>query len=368
MKITKARTTLLYKPVDNLISNASRVVYGREAILIEIETDEGVKGTGLVTGMSAANRSEGDYMRYTLDRVVLPMIIGWDPFQREAIWHHLFKNTTRVGRKGAIVRAISGVDLTLWDLAGKALGVPVYKLIGYDKKEVACYASGGYYAKVGEDDAQGLAREIKDYADKGFKAVKIKVGRLSVREDIRRVERIRNLIGDDVELMVDANEAWNLNEALAFCEGVKEYGLVWVEEPLPPDDLLGLRELTRRTNVPIAAGETEYTKHGIQELLDSGIRYMNADVTRVGGITEWLKAAALCQTRSIPLIPHSVPELHITCAACSRSAPFIEYWLPDHPMQGLFVQLFAETNKRMQIKPGILSPLDEPGLVIEKNG
>lgn len=365
MKITNATTKFLYREGDQLYANASRVVYGRELIIIEIFTDEGVTGTGFVTGMTAANRSEGDYMRYTLDRVVLPMLIGRDPFARESIWHDLFKNTTRIGRKGAIVRAISGVDIALWDLAGKALGAPVYKLAGYHKTEINCYASGGYYAGTGQNDMDGLVKEVQEYKDNGYQAVKIKVGRLPVKEDVKRVERIRKLIGDDIELLVDANEAWNINQALQFCDGVKDLGLGWIEEPLEPDDMISLRQLCQRTNIPIAAGETEYTKYGMTELLDAGIRYLNADVTRVGGITEWLKTAAICQTRNIPLVPHSVPELHVTCAACAPNTPFIEYWLPSHPGQELFYDVFRALNDGMRVRPGVLSPLDVPGLGLE---
>ena len=368
MKITGAKTTMLYRRNEQIFSNASRICYGRELILIEIYTDEGITGVGCVTGMSAANQSEGDYMRYTLDRVILPMIIGWDPFQREAIWQHLFKNTTRIGRKGAIVRGISGVDIALWDLAGKAAGLPVYKLIGYHKKQIPCYASGGYYVGTGSDNKENidfLVKEIQQYKDKNFKAVKIKVGRLSVREDVKRVEKIRSLIGDDIELMVDANEAWNINEALKFCDGVKDLGLLWLEEPLEPDDMISLKELCARTNVPIAAGENEYTKYGINELLNAGIRYMNADVTRVGGITEWMKAAAICQTRNIPIAPHSIPELHVTCAACAPNAPFVEYWLSNHQGQEMFAEVFARANKEIYVGDGLLSPLDVPGMGLD---
>lgn len=368
MKIIGTKTTLLYRPNDQAYSNASRICYGRDLILIEIFTDEGISGLGCVTGMSVANNSEGDYMRYTLDRVILPMIIGWDPFQREAIWNHLFRNTARLGRKGAIVRAISGVDITLWDLAGKATGMPVYKLLGYDKREVLCYASGGYYVGIGDNKTENidkLVEEIQEYKNRNYKAVKIKVGRLPIREDIKRVEKIRDLIGDDIDLMVDANEAWNINESLQFCDGVKDMGIVWIEEPLEPDDMVSLKELCSRTNIPIAAGETEYSKYGMNELLNAGIRYLNADVTRVGGITEWMKTAAICQTRNIPIVPHSIPELHVTCGACAPNTPFIEYWLPNHPGQELYAQVFAKTNEEMRVKDGILSPRNVPGLGLE---
>ena len=362
MKIISAKTTLLYRRNRTIESNAVRVVYGRGAIITEIFTDEGVTGHSIITGMSAANQSEEDYLKYTLDRVVLPMIIGEDPFKREYIWKKLFRDTTRIGRMGAPVRAISAVDLALWDLAGKAYGMPVYKMIGQYRDEVACYASGGYYANIGENDIEMLVREFLDYKEMNFKAVKMKVGRLPVKEDVKRVARVKELIGDDIMLLVDANEAWTFNDALAFAKGVEPIGIGWLEEPLAPDDTIALKELCSRTTVPICCGETEYHKWSVNRIIDAGCKYINADLTRVGGITEMIKIAGICQLRNIPLSPHSIPELHVTIGACFPNTPFVEFWKAGRESQMLYDELMAESKKKMDVRPGVLKPVDEPGL------
>ena len=362
MKITDVKTTLLFKPLKKMISNASRNIPGRDIILIEVFTDEGVTGTGFLTGMGAGMQSEAKVINYCINETVKPMVVGKDPLAREQLWNYVFKNSTRFGRKGAVIRALSGVDIALWDLAGQYLKVPCYKLLGYDKTEIPVYASGGYYAGAGENDLGGLVEEVKSYVEKGYKALKIKVGRLSVKDDIRRVEKIRDAIGFDFDLMADANEAWNLRKAIQFCDGVKDLDLRWVEEPLEPDDLVSFKELSERTNIPIAAGESEYTKYGFQDLIRHGVRVLNADATRMGGITEWMKTAAMAQCRNLDIIPHCVQEIHVTTCACAHNSPFAEYFLPEHPQQQFISELFIGMKEGLTVETGCIRPLELPGL------
>lgn len=362
MKITNIKTTLLYKPFKTAIANASRVIPGRDIILIEIETDEGLTGVGFLTGMGVAYNSEAGLVKDNIDRALKPMLIGCDPFAREHLWRKIFRATTRFGRKGATIRALSGIDIALWDLAGKAAGLPVYKMIGYDKADIPAYASGGYYGGSGENDVEALAEEVQSYTAKGYKAIKIKVGRKEVKEDIRRITQIRRLVGNDIELMVDANEAWNVNDAIRFCEGVKDLDLYWVEEPLEPDDLTNHKVLADKTCIPIASGESEFTKYGFWGLIKNGVRIIQPDATRVGGISEWLKVAALGQCLNLPCVPHAVQELHVTCVACASNSPFTEYFLPEHPMQEFISELFVQSTEAMKMKNGKISPLDVPGL------
>ena len=362
MKITDVKTTLMFKPFKQMISNAVRNIPGRDVILIEVLTDEGITGIGFVTGMGAGFQSEAPVIQYCIEKTVKPMVLGKDPLAREQLWSFVFKNSTRFGRKGAVVRALSGVDIALWDLAGKVANMPCYQLMGYEKKEIPVYASGGYYAGAGENDLVGLVEEVQSYVEAGYKAMKIKVGRMSVKEDIRRIERIRETIGFDFDLMVDANEGWNINKAVQFCDGVRDLDLRWIEEPLEPDDLESHLELAHRTNIPIASGETEYTKYGFLGLIRNGVRVLNADVTRVGGITEWMKVAGLAQCWNLPMVPHGIQEIHVTCTACAHNAPFTEYFLPTHPLQQFLSELFAQMTEGLEVRNGCIRPLDVPGL------
>jgi L-alanine-DL-glutamate epimerase-like enolase superfamily enzyme len=312
--------------------------------------------------MGAGFQSEAPIIQYCIDKALKPMITGKDPLAREYLWKQMFKNTTRFGRKGAMVRALSGVDIALWDLAGKAANMPCYKLIGYDKYKVPVYASGGYYAGYGDNDISGLLEEIQSYIERGYKAMKIKVGRKEVKEDIKRIAKVREAIGFDFDLMVDANEGWHINDAIRFCEGVKDLNLYWVEEPLEPDDLESHLTLSQRTNIPIASGETEYTKYGFLGLIRNGVRIIQPDATRVGGVTEWLKVAALGQCWNLPVVPHGVQEIHVTCMACANNGPFTEYFTSEHPLQQFISELFVQMNEGLEVKGGTIHPLDVPGM------
>jgi len=361
VKIIDVKTTLVSKPLQKTISDASRNIPSRDIVLVEIITDENLTGVGFLTGVGAAFRSEAPIIKYIIDKALKPMIVGKDPLAREQLWRYMFRNTTRFGRKGAAIRAISGVDIALWDLAGKFANMPVYKMIGYDKYEIPVYASGGFYS--GGSDLSALIEEIESYIEKGYLAVKMKVGGRAVKEDIMRVEKIREVIGDMIEIMVDANEGWNINDAIRFCDGVKDLNLYWVEEPLEPDDLDGYKKLSQSTNIPIAAGETEYTKYGFLDIIQKGgVRIIQPDVTRVGGITEWLKVASLGQCWNLPCVPHAVQEIHVTCVACAHNSPFTEYFTPDHPLQELISEVFVEMSSAMKVNNGTIRPIDVPGL------
>jgi D-arabinonate dehydratase len=352
----------MVKPFDRMVSSAYRNMSVRDVILVEIFTDEGITGVGFLTGLGVAHQSESPIIKYCIDKALRPMIVGQDPFAREHLWKSMFKNTTRFGRKGAMVRAISGVDIALWDIAGKAANMPCYKLIGYNRTEIPVYASGGHYAGAGENDLDGLGEEIRSYVEKGFQAIKIKVGRKSVREDLRRVAKAREVAGDRINIMVDANLNWNINDAVRFCDGAKELNLYFVEEPLEPDDYESYKALADRTNIPIAAGESEYTKYGFLALVNSGVRVIQPDVCRVGGVTEWLKAASLGQCWNLCVVPHGVQEIHVTCCACSTNAVMTEYFTSEHPLQQFLSELFVQMDEGLRVVNGTIRPLDVPGM------
>ena len=358
MLITDVKYTLVGAPTKQVIANAVRSYYYNYYVLTEIHTDEGITGLGYLGGVNDL----GPAAKAILETFT-KLLIGKDPLARGEIWELLYHTTIRYGRRGLVIRAISTIDNALWDLAGRALKLPVYKLIGYHKKEVQSYASGGYYAADGSNDMGALKEEAARYKAEGYQAIKIKVGRMAdVKDDIKRTAQIRELIGDDLGLMVDVNEAFDLNKALRYCEGVKDMDLYWIEEPFTPDDFVSLRELTKRTNIPIACGENAYLKYEFADLLEAGVRYINADATRCGGITEWLKIAALCEARGIPVVPHCAQEINVTCCACSAGAPMTEFFMPF--WGGISSDIFPNQGA-IKKQNGMLTPPDIPGLITD---
>ncbi len=364
MKITEIKTSFLSKPLSESVQDATLVQSQRDIILAEVFTDEGLCGVGFITALGAVNGSEPLVLKYCMDKTLAPLLIGKDPFAREAIWEECFRRTTRFGRKGAMIKALSAIDTALWDLAGKAAGIPTYKLLGYDHRDIRVYASGGYYSCDDPSDVSKAVEQIQGYIECGYPAVKMKVGKLPVRKDIERVRRIRECIGDSIDIMVDANQAWNIVDAIRFCDGVRDLGIGFVEEPLPPDDLDGMKELSRRTNIPLAAGETENTKYGFHDLISHGVKVLNNDVTRTGGITEWKKVSAMAQVWNLPVIPHGVQELHVSLCATIPNCPMTEFFLPTHPIQEFISEFFVEVAPGMKVVDGCIHPVDVPGLAL----
>ena len=365
MKIVEIKTSHLAKNISNPVQDAILKSTQRDILLAEIKTDEGVTGVGFITGLGAANGSEGPVLKYCMDKCLAPMMIGKDPLAREQIWEECFRETTRFGRKGAMIKALSCLDIALWDLAGKYLNIPTYKLLGYNNPNVRVYASGGFYDGKNPMDISRTVDAIQSYVEQGYPAIKMKIGKLSIKDDVERVRRIREKVGNSIDIMVDANQGWNVVEAVRFCDAAKDLNLGFVEEPLPPDDFDGYYELSQRTNIPIAAGETENTKYGFYDLIKRcGVRVLNNDVTRTGGVTEWKKVSSMAQVWNLPVIPHGIQEIHVSLCATIPNSPMTEFFLPTHPIQQFISEFFVEIAPGMKVVDGCIHPVDVPGLAL----
>jgi L-alanine-DL-glutamate epimerase-like enolase superfamily enzyme len=254
-------------------------------------------------------------------------LMGQDPRAVEALWSRMYRDAVLIGRKGAAVRALSAVDIALWDIKSKAAGLPLYQALGGGFVEtVPCYASGGYYWRDRHPDT--VADEVAGYVEAGFTAVKIKVGQPDHHAEVERALKARDAIGADTILMMDANNAWSDAAAAIYAiRGLEESDPFWVEEPLLPDDVIGHAEVRAAVSVPIATGEIEATRWGFASLLDHGsVDMLQPDATVLGGITEFQKVAALAGVKSVPLYPHWMHHIHVSMVAAFPGAAMVEYF------------------------------------------
>lgn len=306
--------------------------------IVEIETDNGIVGIGNVALAPAV-------AKVIIDQYLTPLILGQDPFDYEYLWQRMYRSTLAWGRKGIGMAAISAIDIALWDIMGKATNKPVFKLLGGRTKEkIPCYAS-----KLYRSDLNEMQAEAQSYLDQGFKAMKMrfgygpKDGPAGMRENIKSVAAVREVIGDDIDLMLECYMGWNLEYAKRILPRLVEFNPRWLEEPVIADDIDGYAELNQLTCIPISGGEHEFTIHGFKQLLDKkAISVIQYDTNRVGGITAAHKINALAEAYSVPVIPHAgqMHNYHLTMA--SLASPMSEYF-PVHDVEignELFYYLF----------------------------
>lgn len=354
MKITDVRMEMFKWPRARPITNGLYTYTHNLLNLVVIETDEpGITGIGMAGGIPVTPEVGGAFVVH-----FKKMLVGLDPLDNERIWHEMWRPKL-VGRRGISTRVISGIDIALWDIKGKAANMPLYKLLGGFSNRVDTYIAGGYY-----EEGKGLkelAQEMERNMEIGARAVKIKVGGAPIHEDIERVRVCRETIGPDVKLMVDANNAYRHYEAIAFARKAEKYDLFWFEEPVEPDDYLGQAEITRATSVPVAAGENEYTRYGFRDMINHrAVDILQPDALILGGITEFMKVAALAQANDLDIAPHGAQEVHIHLVSAVSNGLILEYYRDSfNPMYGKMWE------HELEIKDGYVYAPDRPGMGLE---
>jgi L-alanine-DL-glutamate epimerase-like enolase superfamily enzyme len=349
----EARTISI--PLRRPLEFSTRRVLAREYTLVRIRTTDGVEGTGYCYCGNRAGHLVTQFVRDLLRDHVLNV----DPFAVESIWTNMFRDAVLLGRRGAGLRAISVVDVTLWDVIGKATGLPLHRLLGGPKADrVPCYASGGYYWDNVDHDKY-VFDECRGYVEAGFKAVKIKIGGLPLKDEVRRVRAAREAIGPDIPLMMDANNAWpDATTAITAINAMAEVNPFWVEEPLMPDDIRGHAAIREKVSVPIATGEIEATRWGFQSLLEHrAVDMLQPDSLVLGGITEFRKVAALAAAHNVPLYPHWMHHLNASIVASIPNAVMVEYF-PDLSVLNLGEVL----QSPIRASNGTLPLPQEPGI------
>ncbi|MEU2900871.1 mandelate racemase/muconate lactonizing enzyme family protein [Streptomyces sp. NPDC006967] len=300
MRITKVVSHVLQYDLDEELGYSQQYYARRSAHIVEIQTDEGLTGWGECFGpgnVALANK-------VIVEQVIAPMIVGSDPRDREVLWHRVYNLLRDHGQKGMPIQALSGVDIALWDLFGKLTEQPLHQAIGGAfRQSVQVYGYGMMLAR-GKGLEQRMAEDAAVIRDSGYAATKMKIG-LGVARDIELVAAVRDALGPDFPLMVDANHCYDVTDALQVGRELSRLGVAWFEEPVAPEDREGYRRLRDSLEVNIAGGEAEFTRWGWRDLLDAGcVDIAQPEVCALGGITEYLKVRALAHSRFIPIVNH----------------------------------------------------------------
>jgi len=375
MKITNVRATWIHVPIPPERQHTSD--FGRtlsfDSVLVKVETDGGVVGWGEAkAGVGSTASAYG--LTAIINRDYAPLLIGQDPRDVSRLWDVMY-NTPRegyavdrghvlpqLGRRGLSISAIAGVDIALWDLLGKSLGAPVWRLLGGRRAaRMPAYASGGWA------DEASIGQQLLSYVNQsGFRAVKMRVGVMDgePRRSAARVHAARKALGSDVKLMADAHGTWTVSEAKAFCRMVEDCDLFWLEEPVAADDKTGLAEVRRASAVPIATGESEFTRHDFREIGElRAADVLQPDLAIAGGITEGVRIGAITSAYNLRLAPHlwsGAPAFAAGIAlAASQSSGFIlEYALGANPL------LHELVHEKFPVVDGQIEIPDRPGLGI----
>ena len=356
MEIAEVESFAVSIPLEEPVSFATRTVEERDHAITYVRTDDGIEGLGYTLGYGGST-----LVADAVTDVLAPMVEGEDPRDTERLWREMFDGTVQIGRKGVMLRAIAIVDIALWDIAAKAADAPLYKYLGAYRDSVPAYASGGYYREG--KGLEGLREEMRRYVDRGHDAVKMKVGRLSPAEEAERVRAVRETIGDERVLMVDANGAWKSKpEALRTCRAIAEYDPYFVEEPVMPDSVSLMAEVNDALEYSVAAGELEFSRYGFAELMREGaVDVVQPDATVCGGITEWLKVANTAASYDVPVAPHYNWDLHAHLVAASENGTWVEYFHRDSDVK-VFDDVIEEP---LTPEDGEIALPDRPGHGIE---
>jgi D-galactarolactone cycloisomerase len=376
VKISSIKSHVLRYELDKELGYSQQYYKHRTAHLVEIETDEGITGWGECFGpgnIALANK-------YIVEKVIQPLIIGEDPINKEYIWHKVYNLLRDSGQKGMPIQALSGIDIALWDILAKKAKLPLYQLLGgKTNKKIPVYGYGMMLQrKPVEELCELFKKEANQIKEKNFNAMKMKVG-LGPKEDLKLVSAVREAIGNNFKLMVDANHAYNRNDALYVGKGLDEMEIYWFEEPVAPEDYDGYKELKEKLKTNIAGGEAEFTKYGWNQLIKYNcIDIAQPEVCGLGGITEYLKVSALAQSNFIPIVNHvwgsalSVAvNLHLLTSLPDMpgglfpTKSMLEF---DTTEKNIFITDLAEEKfsilDQVKDKDGFASPLENIGIGI----
>ncbi|MDH3221570.1 MAG: mandelate racemase/muconate lactonizing enzyme family protein [Gammaproteobacteria bacterium] len=345
MKITRFRTTLVNVPLEAPIATAIHRIESTGCVLLELETDQGLVGESYVQTLNGVRLGA----LHEMLRGFAHQVEGRDPHMVAQIWQDIWNEMNPIGHKGFSIAALSAIDIACWDLLGKAAGLPLHKVFGACRERVKTYASGGLWLSQPIDS---LVREAAGFIDAGFLAMKLRLGKATIAEDIERVRAVRDAIGPGIELLVDANQSLGVKHAIRLGRELEQFDLTWFEEPVVYHNLVGCAEVRAALDTPIAAGETEYTRYGMRDILAAAaVDVLMPDLQRIGGFSEMRRVAALASAFDIPISTHLFTEHSLCIAGAEIGCISIEHMPWTAPL----------FNEAMEIGGGLITIPDRPG-------
>jgi L-alanine-DL-glutamate epimerase-like enolase superfamily enzyme len=369
MKITNIEVIPLVRRLENTFSGGTYRIVNRNTLITRVYTDQGIVGE--VFG-GDEDRTQAEIVSLIRNELA-PLLVGEDARDVERLWEKMFSHPVDLGNRSLhvldlhnhaiVMQAIAAIDMAIWDALGKLYNVPLYKLLGGYCDRVPVIAIGGYY-EAGKDQ-DGLNDEMRHYRELGMAGVKMKVGRVSVAEDIERVRAVREEVGDLFVIACDANQAWTPQQAIEFCRGVEPLNIRWIEEPVRwYDQLDGLRIVREQTMIPVNAGQGEITRFGCRDLVVHGrVNILNVDVTLVGGVTEWRRIAGMASMFNVQMAHHEESQVALHLLASIPHGLYVEIF-PNIKRDPMWFELPVE---RPQIRDGYMELPNGPGLGLALN-
>ena len=359
----RVRAQAVSIPLERPTRISTRVLGARDFVIVTIEPDSGDE-VGL--GYTYAGTSGGSVVAEIINTLLAPVVVDRGTDGVVDTWEAMFQETLLIGRRGAVIRAMSAVDIALWDLAAKRAAVPLAVLLGGSMRGVPAYASGGYYREDPQGWAAAVTREISANRAAGFTDHKIKVGGLSVQEDARRVAAAVESMEGTGRLALDASNAYRTageaqTAAEAFEAAAGDTGLWWFEEPLSMEDVQGLARVRDRIRTPVATGEIAQTRHEFRPLIAADAAdILQPDAGVLGGVTEYMRVVRAAETFAMPVAPHWHANLHVHLAAASTTCLTVEHFTLDKDIYNFERLLVPES--RLKVVDGRAQVPDRPGI------
>lgn len=356
MRIEKLETRLISCPLKRTVDASSFTKTRRCTVLVRIETDTGTVGR-VYAGDKRENQEQ--IAEYVLNEIA-PVVGGEDPFDVERLWERLRDRSSDVSDRELYMHALGAVDSAIWDTIGRSLEVPLYELWGGYRETLPMIAIGGYYEDGKGID--GLVEEALEYRELGFNGMKLKVGGVSVEEDLERLAAVCDELGPEFSIACDANQAWDLDRALTFAEAAAGHDLAWLEEPVVWfDQYRGMSKVRRRTGVPVTAGQNEITPTGCERLVsESSVDILNYDASLGGGPTAWRKVAASAELQGVQMGHHEEPHVAMHLLASVPNGGYLEGFHPD--LDPVWYRMVSNTPP---LEDGTLTLPDGPGFGLE---
>ncbi len=346
MKIERIETTLYRIPLATPVEAASHGVMSEFDLVAVRLTDSG-GGDGC--GYTVLNAGHGDAIVPIIRNVFSMILLDEDPRCIERMWTRMWRSHHYSGRGGLVSFAIAAADVALWDLRARNLGEPLWRLLGGHSPAVRAYAGNIDLNFPQEKLLEGVQRSL----DAGYRSIKMRLGKPSLQEDVARVTAVRELVGPGTELMADANEAWRPDQAMRAFQALRAFDLIWIEEPIRPDDYAGYAHLRAHGGVRIAAGENLHSVAEFTALISArGVDFPEPDLTTCGGITPWMKIAHLAEAHGLPVTSHGAHEVHVHLLAAVPNAAYLE-------VHGFGLEKYIA--QPLQMKDGLAIAPDRPG-------